>query len=105
MTILAGHAGWPWVLEMVTVAWRHPNVFVEVSAFRPQNMSEPGYGFESLVYFGKGPLQDKVMFGSTWNLLNLPMRQIFDEVRGLPIPPRVADKWLHHNAARIFRLD
>ncbi len=104
MTILAGHAGWPWVLEMVTVAWRHPNVYLEVSAFRPQNMAEAGYGFESLLYFGNGPIQNKVTFGSTWNLLNLPMQQIFQEVRDLPITPQIADKWLHHNAAKAFKL-
>lgn len=106
LVIMAGHAGWPWVLEMVTVAWRQPNVHLEVSAFRPGKMAEPGYGFEPLLHFGRGPLQDKIMFGSTWNLMNLPMRKVFDEVRELPnVSAQLADKWVHHNAARLFHLD
>ena len=100
LTSMAGHAGWPWVMEMVVVAWRHPNVFLEVSAFRPGNMSDQDYGFGPLLYFGKGPIQDKITFGSTWNMLNLPLNQIFDEVRGLGASDRVTEKWLRTNAAR-----
>ncbi len=103
--ILAGHAGWPWMQEMVSVAWRHPNVYLEVSAFRPRSMAEPGYGFEPLLHFGRGPLRDKLMFGSTWNMLNMPIREIFDEVRCLPgVTPEIADKWTRRTAAHVFQL-
>jgi predicted TIM-barrel fold metal-dependent hydrolase len=103
LKIMAGHAGWPWVLEMVHVAWRHPNVFLEVSAFRPKSMADPAYGFDSLLKFGAGPLQDKIMFGSTWNMLNMPLGKIFDEVRNLPgVTPALAEKWLTRNAINIF---
>lgn len=102
LKIMAGHAGWPWVAEMATVAWRHPNVYIEVSAFRPRNMTDPGYGWNPLLYFGKGPLADKIMFGSTWHLLNMPLKALFQEVRDLPIPPHLAEKWIGTNAARLF---
>ncbi len=105
LKIMIGHAGWPWVLEAVTVAWRHPNVYVEVSAFHPKSIAEQGFGFEALLRFGPGPLRDKVLFGSTWNLLNQPMGKILNEVRKLPgVSQDLADKWLHHNAAKVLNL-
>lgn len=105
LKLMAGHAGWPWVLEMVAVAWRHPNVHIEVSAFHPRSLASPGFGFEPLLRFGAGPLQNKLMFGSTWNLLNEPMGEILEHVRDLPgVTPELADKWLHGNAERFFEL-
>ncbi len=105
LKIMAGHAGWPWVMEMVTTAWRHPNVYVEFSAFHPRSLAEPGFGFAPLLHFGKGPLQNKIMFGSTWNMLNEPMETILGQVRSLPgVTPELAEKWLHGNAARLFGL-
>lgn len=105
LKVMAGHAGWPWVMEMVTTAWRHPHVYVEFSAFHPRSLAQPAFGFEPLLHFGKGPLRDKIMFGSTWNLLNEPMETILEQVRALPgVTPELADKWLHGNAARLFDL-
>ena len=77
----------------------------KISAFCQRNTAEPGYGFEPLLRFGPGPIQDKVLFGSTWNMLNLPMQQIFQEVRELPgVTPPLADKWLGGNARKVFQL-
>lgn len=102
LKIMAGHAGWPWVHDMMVVAWRHPNVYVEVSAFRPKSMADPGYGFGPLLYFGAGPLRNKIMFGSTWHMLNLPLRQIFQEVRDLPVSKEITQQWVYRNAAALF---
>jgi hypothetical protein len=38
LRIVALHAGWPWVSDMVMVAWRHPNVYLDISAHRPAHM-------------------------------------------------------------------
>ena len=35
LKIVASHGGWPWVLELIAVAWRHPTVFIELSAKLP----------------------------------------------------------------------
>lgn len=103
LRIMAGHAGWPWVLEMVTVAWRHPNVTVEFSAFQPKSLAQPGFGFEPLLQFGLGPLRNKIMVGSTWNLVQLPLADIYAQVRALPgVTEDTADRWIYTNARAQF---
>ena len=36
LTIVGGHIGWPWTEEMIALAWKHPNVYIDTSAHLPQ---------------------------------------------------------------------
>ena len=56
---------------MVAVAWRHPNVFIDTSAFRPKNIFLPGNGWEPLVHYADRTIADRVLWGSTWTLLGM----------------------------------
>ena len=31
------HTGWPWVEEMISVAWKHPNVYIGSDAYGPRH--------------------------------------------------------------------
>jgi predicted TIM-barrel fold metal-dependent hydrolase len=103
--ILCGHGGWPWVNEVVAVAWRHPNVFIDVSAFRPKHVFTAGSGWEPLVYYGSRTVADKVVFGSTWSLLGLRPSVLVDEAWASPWPEAVKRRWLHDNAAQLLSRD
>ena len=35
LQIVMSHAGYPWVLESVLLAWKYPNVYLELAAHRP----------------------------------------------------------------------
>ncbi|MDD5666832.1 MAG: amidohydrolase family protein [Actinomycetota bacterium] len=102
LEIVAGHAGWPWVTEMVAVAWRHPNVYMEISGIRQKYMGMPGTGWEPLIHYGNSVLQDKVLFATAWPLL--PLEQAVQDVRSLPLKEEVKAKWLGENARRLLRL-
>jgi len=102
LTIIAGHGGWPWIADMVAVAWRHPNLYVDTTAFRPRHVATQGSGWDMLWYFMSRTLQRKVLFGSTWTLLGRPLGEIVDEARGLELDDATRRAWLHDNAARIF---
>lgn len=102
LKIIAGHAGWPWVLELVAVAWRHPNVYLDISGIRQKYMGMPHTGWEPLIHYGNSVLQDKVLFGTAWPLLQ-PGKAVRD-VRGLPLKEEVKAKWLGENARRLLRL-
>ncbi len=102
LKIVASHAGWPWVLEMVAVAWRHPNVHLEISAMRPKYFSRPGSGWEPLLNYGQSILKDRVMFATSWPLL--PLKRSVEEVEALPLKDEVKAKWLYQNAARFLGL-
>jgi len=107
LTIIAGCGGWPWVFEMVGVARRHQNIYVDTEAHRPKHLATPGSGWEMLLQFGNTLLQDRVVFASGWGNYFLPsegvIKQVIAEVRSLPLKPEVVEKWLYHNAARLFK--
>jgi predicted TIM-barrel fold metal-dependent hydrolase len=36
LSIICGHIGFPWTQEMIGVAWKHPNVYIDTSARLPK---------------------------------------------------------------------
>ena len=102
LTIVAGHAGWPWVRECVAVASRHDNVMLEFSSHRAKHMPLPGSGWESLLFFAATSLKHKVMFGSSTWVSTVSDEILIDEVRALGLGPEVTENWLHGNARRLL---
>jgi len=102
LKIIVSHAGYPWVLEAVLLAWKYPNVYLELAAHRPKYLAEPGTGWEPLLRFGQSTIRDKVLFGTGWFLLGRPPAQITDEFRALPVREDVMGQWLGGNAARLL---
>jgi len=103
LRIVAGLGGWPWVPEMVGVARRHQNVYISTAGHRPKYFAVPGSGWEMLMQFGNTLLQDKVVFASSWWTYGLPIKQVVQEMRALPLKETVKEKWLYENAARLFQ--
>ena len=102
LKMIAGHGGWPWVNEMVAVAWRNRNIYIDIASYLPRYLGMPGSGWEPLLNFGNSILQDRVLFGSTWLFMGLSIKQLADEVMKLPLKEEVKHKWLYQNAARLF---
>jgi len=102
LIIVANHGGWPWVTEMVAIAWKHPNVYIEIGAVSPRYIGKPGTGWEPLMVYGNSLLQDKVLFATD---KMLPPKRCVDELRELPLKEEVKEKWLGGNAARILKLE
>jgi uncharacterized protein len=102
LKIVASHAGWPWVLQMVAIAWRHPTVYMDLAGIRARHFTKTGSGWESLLNYGNSVLRDRVMFASDWPMLE--WRSAIDEVRALPLKPPVIEDWLGGNAARLLKL-
>jgi len=104
LKVIAGHGGWPWVNEMVALAWRHDHLCLDISAHRPRNLAKQGAGWEMLLHFGNTTIQDKVLFGSDWLNLGIHIGTLIEEVRSLPLKSAVVEKWLFKNAERLFGL-
>jgi len=105
LRIIAGLGGWPWVPDMVGVARRHRNVYVSTAGHRPKYFATPGSGWEMLMQFGNTLLQDQVVFASSWWTYDMPIGQVVEEMKALPLKESVKDKWLYENARRLFRVD
>lgn len=102
LKIIMSHAGYPWVLEAVLLAWKYPNVYLELAAHRPKYLAAAGTGWEPLLRFGQRTIADKVLFGTGWFLLGRPPAQITDEFRALPVRDDVMEQWLSGNAKRLL---
>lgn len=102
--IIAGHGGWPWIPEMVAVAWRQTNVYIDFSAFRPRHLATAGSGWDMLWYQLPRMLSRKVVFGSTWQLLGLPVSSVLAELDGLGLDDTTLHRWRYANLAGVLRL-
>lgn len=96
LRIVAGHIGHPWTDEMIGVAWKHDNVFIDTSAYLPR------YYPPQLLHFMRSYGQDKVLFGS--NFPQLSLSRCMEQVKGLDLPAEVEAKFLRGNARRVFKL-
>ncbi|MCB1214354.1 MAG: amidohydrolase [Deltaproteobacteria bacterium] len=96
LKIVAGHIGYPWTQEMIGLAWKHPNVFIDTSAYLPR------YYPQELIHFMKTYGQDKVLFGT--NFPQLPFDKAVKQVEDLDLSQEVKEKFLFKNAKRIFKV-
>ncbi|WP_194905472.1 amidohydrolase family protein [Catenulispora rubra] len=104
ITVVAGHAGWPALLDTLMIAARHDNVLLEISSHRPSLMTQPGTGWEPLLRYGRGACRSKIMFGtSTW-VNPIPIATLAAEVRDLHPGDEgaVAHDWLYGNASGLL---
>jgi len=101
LVLVANHGGWPWVTEMIAVAWKHSNVYIEIGAVSPKYIGIAGTGWEPLMRYGNSLLQDQVLFATD---SMIPHKRCVDELKALPLKDEVKEKWLGGNAARILGL-
>jgi len=96
LKIVCGHIGYPWTDEMISLAWKHRNVFIDTSAYRPRHYPP------QLLTFMSSYGQDKVMFGT-----NFPMLSFEDcvaDARALKLPQDILTKFVRRNAETVFGL-
>jgi predicted TIM-barrel fold metal-dependent hydrolase len=96
LKIVAGHIGFPWTEEMIGVAWKHENVYIDTSAYLPR------YYPPQLIHYLKTYGKDKVLFGT--NFPQLSLEKCVHQVGELGLSDDVAAKFLFQNARRVFNL-
>ena len=96
LVIVCGHIGYPWTEEMIAVATKHRNVFIDTSAYTVRRYPP------ALVAYLKAHGRDKVMFGSNWPMI-APARAL-EGLAELGLDETTRAAFLSVNAARVFRL-
>jgi len=96
LIIVGGHIGYPWTDEMIGLAVKYPNVYIDTSAHLPK------YYPPQLVQFMNSRGQDKVMFATNYPMLLFA--PCMSQIEGLGLKPEVQDKFLRLNAMRVFGL-
>ena len=102
LKIVATHGGWPWVTEMVAVAWKHPNVYIDTAGQSPKYIAMASMGWAPLMQLGNSLLQDRILFATRYPLLTF--ERALEEFNQLPLKEEVKEKWLGKNAARLLKL-
>ena len=94
LKINASHTGWPWCEELTALAWKHPNVYLDISAHLPKYLDK------TIVQFMTTRGQNKVLFGTNGLGLELCKKQFME----LEIKDKVKNKILRENAIKLFKL-
>jgi len=96
LVIVGGHIGFPWTNEMISLATKYPNVYIDTSAYKPTRFPP------ELVQYLRGRGRRKVLFAS-----NFPMVQPAEcvaQMDVLGLDEETRRLFLHDNAARVFGL-
>ena len=96
LKLIGIHIGYPWYEEMISVAWKHPNVYIGLDAYAPKHWPEATKHYMNS--FG----QDKVMFGTDWPVVD-PERAM-EDVKNIDWSPNAKRKVLRDNALNLYSL-
>ena len=97
LKILGIHLGVPWTQEMISMAWKHENIYIGGDAYAPKHWPK------EIVHYANTYGQEKFLFGTDWPVID-PVRAV-REVNTLNFRPGPLNKIMRDNAIRIFKLD
>ena len=96
LKLIGIHIGIPWTEEMVSMCWKHENVFTAGDAYAPK------YWPESYVHYANSYGQKKVLFGTDWPVID-PVRAV-EEFNQLNFRESASQRILRENALEVFNL-
>ncbi|HEB90159.1 MAG TPA: amidohydrolase [Deltaproteobacteria bacterium] len=96
LVVVGGHVGFPWIDEVVSLAHKYPNFFVDTSAYTVKRLPP------SFVGFMRGAGRDRVLFGTNWPMI--PHARCLEGLEDLGLGEAGRSAFLEGNARRIFGL-
>lgn len=96
LKIVGGHIGYPWTTEMISLATKYPNVYIDTSAYTVRRYPR------ELVEYLRGHGRRKVLFGS--NHPAWPAKTCLEDFDSLGLDAETTELFLHGNAERVFTL-
>ncbi len=103
LKLIALHAGWPWVGELIAIMRKHPNAYLEFGGIAPKYIGMGAKaGWDPLLQFANSLLQDRVLFGTDWPIISF--KRVVEEFKQLPLKEEVKEKILYKNAMQLLGL-
>ena len=96
LKLIGIHIGIPWTEEMISMCWKHENVYTAGDAYAPK------YWPESYVHYANSYGQKKVLFGTDWPVID-PIRAV-KEFNQLNFRESASQRILRENALEVFNL-
>ena len=97
LVIVAGHIGYPWTEEMIALARKYQNVYIDTSAYTAKRYPP------ELVRYMQGGGRKKVLFGSNYPMI-LPAKAL-EDLDCLGLDDEARELFLGGNAKRVFKLE
>ncbi|HYC47786.1 MAG TPA: amidohydrolase family protein [Burkholderiales bacterium] len=95
LRIAITHGGWPWVHQILHVAYRRPNLYLSPDQYLC-NMP----GMDDYIRAANGFLSDRFLYGSSYPFIGVARYAAW--FRALPIRPELLEGLMHGNAARFL---
>jgi len=96
LKLIGIHVGIPWHDEMISMAWKHENIFIGCDAHRPK------YWPKSFIHYLNSYGQDKIIFGTDFPVLEF--KKTIDDIDALGLKSEVRKKLLRDNVIRVYGL-
>lgn len=97
LKVVVTHGAWPWVHQILHVAYRRPNLYLSPDQYIA-NMP----GMDDFVRAADGFLADRFLYASSYPFT--PVDAFADWFRALPIRPENLEKVMYRNAAELLGL-
>lgn len=96
LVVVGGHVGFPWIDEVVSMAVKFPNFYVDTSAYALHRLPP------DFVTFMKGVGQKKVMFATNWPMVT--PSQSLKHLDALDLSDDQRTAFLYENARKVFKI-
>ena len=96
LKIVVSHGGYPWVNEMINIAQRNANVYLDLSEYEHSPLSE------AYLQAANTMISDKVLYASAHPFVDF--RTSLKLYEKLPLRDDVREKVMYANAARLLKL-
>jgi len=96
LKLIGIHIGIPWTNEMISMCWKHENVYTAGDAYAPKHWPK------DYVHYANSYGKHKVMFGTDWPVID-PERAV-REVDELGFREEAKQMLMRDNALRVFNL-
>lgn len=97
LRIVAGHIGAPWTQEIISLATKFPNLYIDTSAYKTTRFPA------DFVAFMRGRGSRKVMFGTNYPMLTASA--CLEGMESLELGEEAKQRFLSDNARRVFKLE
>ena len=96
LVVVGGHVGYPWIDEVISLAIKYPNFYIDTSAYAVHRLPA------QLLDYMRGRGRIRVMFGTNWPMLSAGrcLRQLSE----VDFDRETSALFLGENAARVFKL-
>ena len=96
LVLIGIHIGIPWTEEMISMCWKHANVYAAGDAYAPKHWPK------AFVHYANTYGSHKILFGTDWPVID-PERAV-REVDALNFRPEAKAALMRDNARHVFRL-